>query len=53
LRGAGTDSYRRGIFKIPQRMQKCIDRGGDLVENKKRCPNLSDFLFVYLRFIVG
>jgi transposase len=32
LRGAGTDFYRRGIFKILQRWQKLIDRDGDFVE---------------------
>jgi hypothetical protein len=30
LRGAGTDFYRRCIFKILHRWQKCIDRDGDL-----------------------
>jgi phytoene dehydrogenase-like protein len=29
LRGAGTDFYRRNIFKILQRWQKCIDRDGN------------------------
>jgi hypothetical protein len=33
LRGAETDFYRRGMFKILQRWQKCIDRDGDFVEN--------------------
>jgi histone-lysine N-methyltransferase SETMAR len=32
LREARTDFYRRGIFKILQRWQKCIDRDGDFVE---------------------
>jgi hypothetical protein len=32
LRGAGTDFYRRGMFKILQRWQKCIDRDGDFVK---------------------
>jgi hypothetical protein len=31
LRGAGTDFYRRDIFKILQRWQKCIDRDGNFV----------------------
>jgi hypothetical protein len=31
LRGAGTDFYSRGIFKILQRWQKCIDPDGDVV----------------------
>jgi transposase len=34
LRGAGTDLYLRGIFKILQRWQKCIDRDGDFVEKQ-------------------
>jgi transposase len=34
LRGAGTDFYSRGIFKILQRWQKCIDRDGDFVEKE-------------------
>jgi transposase len=32
LREAGTDLYRRDMFKILQRWQKCIDRDGDFVE---------------------
>jgi histone-lysine N-methyltransferase SETMAR len=32
LRGAGTDSYRRDVFKILQRWQKCVDREGEFVE---------------------
>jgi hypothetical protein len=32
LRGAGTDFYRTGIFKIQQHWQKCIDRDEDIVE---------------------
>jgi hypothetical protein len=32
LRGAGTDLHRRGIFKIPQRWQKCVNRDEDFVE---------------------
>jgi hypothetical protein len=31
LRGAGTDFYRRGVFKILQHWQKCIDWDGDFV----------------------
>jgi len=34
LRGAGTDLYSRGIFKILQRWWKCIDRDGDFVEKQ-------------------
>jgi hypothetical protein len=33
LRGAGTDFYRRGIFKILQRSQKGIDHDGSFIEN--------------------
>jgi transposase len=32
LRGAGTDFFRRGIFKILQHWQKRIDRDGHFVE---------------------
>jgi hypothetical protein len=32
LQRARTDFYCRGIFKIPQRWQKCIDRAGDSIE---------------------
>jgi hypothetical protein len=32
LRGAGTDFYSRGIFKILQHWQKCIDRDENFVE---------------------
>jgi hypothetical protein len=32
LQVAGTDFYCRGIFKILQCWQKCIDQDGDLVE---------------------
>jgi hypothetical protein len=32
LRRAGTDLHRRGVFKILQRWQTCIDREGDFVE---------------------
>ena len=32
LRMAGTEFYRRGIFKLPERWDKCVQRGGDYVE---------------------
>ena len=32
LRMAGTEFYRRGIFKLPERWKKCIQRSGDYVE---------------------
>jgi histone-lysine N-methyltransferase SETMAR len=32
LRGAETDFYLRGIFKILQLWKKCIDQDGDLVK---------------------
>ena len=28
LRMAGTELYRRGIFKLPERWQKCVQRSG-------------------------
>ena len=32
LRMAGTEFYRRGIFKLPERWDKCVQRSGDYVE---------------------
>jgi len=32
LRMAGTEFYRRGIFKQPERWKKCVQRSGDYVE---------------------
>ena len=32
LRMAGTEFYRRGIFKLPERWEKCLQRSGDYVE---------------------
>ena len=32
LRMAGREFYCRGIFKLPERWQKCVQRGGDYVE---------------------
>jgi hypothetical protein len=32
LRMPGTKFYRRGIFKLPERCQKCVQRSGDYVE---------------------
>ena len=29
---AGTEFYRRGIFKLPERWKKCVQRNGDDVE---------------------
>ena len=31
LRMAGTEFYRRGIFKLPERWKKCVQRRGDYV----------------------
>jgi len=28
----GTEFYRRGIFKLPERWEKCVQRSGDYVE---------------------
>jgi len=32
LRMAGTEFYRRVIFKLPERWEKCVQRSGDYVE---------------------
>ena len=32
LRAAGTEFYRRGIFKLAERWGKCVHRNGDYVE---------------------
>ena len=32
VRMAGTEFYRRGIFKLPERWDKCVQRSGDYVE---------------------
>ena len=32
LRMAGTEFYRRGIFKLPERWEKCVQRSDDYVE---------------------
>jgi len=32
LRAAGTEFFRKGIFKLPERWQKCVQRNGDYVE---------------------
>ena len=32
LRMAGTEFYRRGIFKLPERWEKCVKISGDYVE---------------------
>jgi len=29
---AGAEFYRRGIFKLPERWEKCVQRSGDYVE---------------------
>ena len=33
LRMAGTKFYRTGIFKLPERWKKCVQRSGDYVKN--------------------
>jgi len=37
LRMAGTELYRWGIFKPPERWEKCIQRSGEYVEKIKKC----------------
>ena len=32
LRMAGTEFHSRGIFKLPERWEKCVQRSGDYVE---------------------
>ena len=32
LRMAGTEFYRRGIFKLPEPWEKCVQRSGDYME---------------------
>ena len=32
LRMAGTEFYKRGILKLPERWEKCVQRSGDYVE---------------------
>ena len=32
LRAAGMEFYRKGIFKLPERQEKCVQRNGDYVE---------------------
>jgi len=32
LRMAGMEFYRRGIFKLPERCEKCVQASGDYVE---------------------
>ena len=32
LQMAGTEFYRRGIFRLPERWEKCVQRSGDYVE---------------------
>jgi len=32
LRAAGTEFYRKGKFKLPERWEKCVQRNGDYVE---------------------
>ena len=33
LRAVGTEFYRKGIFKLPERWEKCVQRNGDYVED--------------------
>ena len=32
FRAAGTEFYRKEIFKLPERWEKCVQRNGDYVE---------------------
>jgi hypothetical protein len=52
LRGAGTDFYSRGIFKILQSWQKCRDWDGDFVgKYNKRCLDFTDICFCMYNFV--
>jgi hypothetical protein len=33
---AGTEFYRRGIFKLPEHWKNCVQRSGDYIINKER-----------------
>jgi len=34
LWAAGTEFYRKGIFKLPEQWEKCVQRNGDYVEKQ-------------------
>jgi len=40
LRMAGTEFYRRGIFKLPERWEKCVQRSGAYVEKYRKVCRL-------------
>jgi len=47
LRMAGTEFYRRGIFKLPERWKKCVQRSDDYVKKyRKVCRLMSCIWFV-------
>jgi len=46
LRAAGTEFYRKGIFKLSERWEKCVHRNGDYVEQR-----FSNFFQVGTTFI--
>jgi len=33
LQAAGTEFYRKGIFKLPEQWEKCVQRNGNYVED--------------------
>ena len=37
LRAAGTEFFRKGIFKLPELWEKCVQRNGDYVKKISRC----------------
>jgi len=41
LRMAGTEFYRRGIFKLPERWEKCVQRSGDYVDKLRKVCRLT------------
>ncbi|PNF18373.1 hypothetical protein B7P43_G13494 [Cryptotermes secundus] len=40
LRMAGTEFYRRGIFKLPERWEKCVQKSGGYVEKERKVCRL-------------
>ena len=45
LRTAGTEFYRTGIFKLPERWKKCVQRSGDYVEKQRKVCRLRWYIW--------
>ena len=51
-RMAGTEFYRRGIFKLPERWKKCVQRSGDYVEKYRKLCRLRWYIwFVNIKHV--